>query len=173
MRHIKEYNDFEELSRELGNLNHSIRGMVRNALPEDVYKDDFLDLEELEDFRVRINKSGFVTYIHINGMLNKDSIESEFNRVLLRMRTIKNRLEEKYGFDCHFMIYLNGEGQQENNPVTHKNDLYKFLGFKKGIFGQDRFYTYTKNPSQSDILSNMYKEFPEDKVALEVRFMII
>lgn len=174
MKYIKEYSDFEELSKQLKNLHHSLKGMVRNALPEDVYKDYFLELEEVENFRVSLNKgNGFVTSIDINGMIDSYKVESEFNRILRKMNTIKDRLTTIYGFNCHFMIYLNGQGQQENNPVTHKNDIYKFLGVGSGRFGKDRKHSYTDNLTDYDIARGYYKKFPENKVSLNIKFMII
>src|SRR5574343_262461 len=167
MIYIKEYSDFEELSKQLNKLHHSIKGMIRNALPKDVYKDYFLELEEVENFRVSIIKDSFVTSINIRGMIDIDKIESEFNRILKEMNTIKDRLTTIYGFNCHFMMYLNGQGQQENNPVTHKNDIYKFLGVgTNNRFGQDRKHTYIKNPTDYEITSG-YKKFPENKVDLK------
>ena len=162
----------EELKDLLKNLNHKMKGFIRVGTPDEIYEDYFLELKESENFRVRIDKgNGFVTNIEIEGMIDSDKVESEFNRILNKMKMIKERLHNQFNFDCHFMIRLNGQSQQDLNDKTHRNDDYKFKGVGTNKRGYDKDFYYTDGEiGQWD---RNYKPFPDDKVAVSIRFMIV
>lgn len=168
---ISESNE-EELLDTLRNLHNNMRGFIRVGTPDEIYEDYFLELRESENFRVSINKGhGFVTNIDINGMIDKDIVESEFNRILNKMKMIKSRLEKQFGFDCHFMIWINGQAQQELNSETHRNDDYKFKGIGNKMIGWDKDYFYTKDEIRPH--DRNYRPYPEDKAAINIKFMIV
>ena len=168
---MNESND-EELRDLLKNLHHKMKGFIRTGTPDEVYEDYFLELKESENFRVGINKgNGFATDVTIEGMIDSDKVESEFNRILNKMKMIKSRLENQYDFDCHFMIYIGGQSQQDLNPETHKNDLYSFKGVGNKKSGYDKDFYYTD--CEIGQLDRNYKPFPEDKVSISIKFMIV
>ena len=162
----------QELLDLMKRLQHNMKGLIRGGTPDEVYEDYFLELKESENFRVRINKgNGFVTHVEINGMIDVDKAESEFNRILNKMKMIKERLHNRFDFDCHFMIWLNGQPQQDLNDKTHRNDDYKFKGVGSKKRGYDKDFYYTDGEiSQWD---RSYKPFPDDKVAIDIKFMIV
>ena len=162
----------QELLDLMKRLQHNMKGLIRGGTPDEVYEDYFLELKESENFRVRINKgNGFVTHVEINGMIDVDKAESEFNRILNKMKMIRERLHNQFDFDCHFMIWLNGQSQQDLNERTHRNDDYKFKGVGSKKRGYDKDFYYTDGEiSQWD---RSYKPFPDGKVAIDIKFMIV
>lgn len=162
----------QELLDLMKRLQHNMRGLIRTGTPDEVYEDYFLELKESENFRVTINKGkGFVTHIEMNGMLDKDNIEAEFNRILNKMKMIKERLEHQFNFNCHFMIWINGQSQQDLNTQTHKNDDYKFKGIGPNKRGWDKDYFYTTDEIRP--YDRNYRPYPEDKASIEIKFMIV
>lgn len=156
----------EELLSDLKNLHHKMRGFIRTGTPDEVYEDYFLDLKESENFKVSISKgNGFVTNIELNGLIDLDSAESEFNRLLSMMKTAKQR------FDCHFMIWIGGQPQQDLNPNTHRNDLYNFKGVGSYKSGYDKDFYYTDR--QISAWETKSRPFPEDKAPIQIKFMIV
>jgi predicted ABC-type ATPase len=162
----------QELLNSIRRFKNNIKSLIRVGTPDEIYEDYFLELKECENFRVTIDKGkGFVTYVEISGMIDANKVESEFNRILNKMKTIKERLHNQFNFDCHFMIWLNGKPQQDLNVKTYRNDDYKFKGVGSKKRGCDRNFYYTD--SKINHLDGYSKPFPDDKVAIDIKFMIV
>ena len=141
----------------------------RKSTPSDIYEDYFLEFKEIEKFKIRIGGTTDFGAVQIDmwNMIDLSTVESELDRYTKKLKSIKARLDEK-GFNCHFRIQLNGTSQSNLNTKTHRNDDYKFKGVgdkKWGYDGKDNIYS--DNPSTN------YLPFPDDKVSIIIKFLIV
>lgn len=95
-------------------------------------KDYFYDLID-DGWKYGRHGENYYTQLIFNKAIKKSIAESEFNKILLTLQDIKNKLTEMEGFNCHFMIWFNKNSQQEFNKETYKNDKYVFKGFGKDL----------------------------------------
>lgn len=180
MKYLKRFenkeliNNLKGLSNQLGRLKTLAKLDYRQKTPSDVYEDYFLEFKDSEEFKVDISRSGGYIGpidIHMYKMLDLSTIESEFYRYVNKLESIKKRLEQK-SFDCHFTIKLNGKDQSKYNEREYKNNIYEYQGLGDRKWGYDsKGNKYTEVGSSYRGTSD--KDFPKDKVAIIIRFMII
>ena len=180
MKYLKTYESQEELKNSLKSLSDSMSRLKtlvkverRIKNPSEIYEDYFLEFKDFENFRLDIyrNNNGIgPIHFKLSNMIDKDIIESEFNRYLSKLKSIQSRLEyAKY--DCLFSIKLNGRSQSDLDPIRHKNDDYKFKGLGDSYFGYDKKFVYSNSRSQYRNTTDL--EFPDDKVSFIIDFYII
>lgn len=168
----------KELSRQLSTLKNLVKAEIRFKTPTEIYNDYFLEFKEVDKFRVKVNGStnwqvGPIT-INLNKMIDISIAESEFNRILNKLQSVKKRLENDFNFDCHFKIKLNGQNQCDWNPITYRNDDFKFKGVGNKNTGYDgEGHYYTDNMRDVESRPNEYKLVSPDLVSLEINFYII
>lgn len=95
-----------------------------------LYKDFFSYFTD-EDWQMEIITHTFYIQIELRKTF-KDNIDAEelFNDINKKASSI-NRAIELEGFQTNYQIIFNGRHQCENNPKTHKNDIFKYKGFSK------------------------------------------
>ena len=163
--------DFDELKNSLDHLHHKLKSFagfinrkrVPNSNPESKYSskrgsmtDEFTYMfDDLYDngWKVTIHDYSYYIKIYITNALKIKNAESEFDNLLNTLLEIKDRLTDE-GFNTHFMIFFSGLGQQDNNPITYKNDLYSY----KGIGDKDNlkyYYDPSKYPSDEYFYANV------------------
>lgn len=175
MRNILSYkafennDDYQELADKLKELNSLIRHTFRNQMPYELLEDVFLHLIEGHDGFIPIaHKSSlggsyqFYKSISFNALRDKSTAEEDFYKIIKEINNCKKKLEEMYGFNCHYRITCNGVHQSEWNPETYRNDLYlwKDPDLSKPYSGT--FYDGYKSV-----------EVPDNKVVFKVDFFII
>jgi len=188
MKHLKKFEDtdgkellslMKSLSDQMSRLKLLAKIDRRKSTDAELYEDHFLDLKETDKFFTRIDK-GHSEFGPIIVTLEKfsprEGIEKEFNKWLSKLRTVYNGLTAD-GYDCHFDIKLGGRSQAEHNSVTHKNDVYKFLGEGALRSGRDSNGLY-----HSDYISRYPQggwgapEAPlmsDDEIPVNIKFYII
>jgi hypothetical protein len=94
------------------------------------YKDLFSYFTD-ENWSLDIKPTQFYIQIQLRKSF-KDNIDAEalFNDVNKKASSI-NKAIELEGHQTLYQITFNGKHQSENNPITHKNDIYKYKGFDK------------------------------------------
>lgn len=180
MRYLKQFedkellNDLKNLSYQLGRLKTFAKMDYRNKMPKENFEDYFLEFKDSEDFYIDIHKasSGIgPVEIMMYKMSDLDTIESEFYRYVNKLESVKKRLESQ-SFDCHFTIKLNGKDQSKYNEKEYKNNIYEYQGLGDRKWGFDN-----KKNKYTEIGSSYRgtddKDFPNDKVSVIIRFMII
>lgn len=180
MKYIKTYEDHEDLlkslkmlSGQMDKLKTLVKMDVRHQTPREIYEDFFLEFKESEKFKVDIHGSSNSgvgpMYIDLYNMIDESIIESEFYRYVDKLKSIKSRLLEYNDFNCHFTILLNGKIQNVQIGYDRRNDEYKFSGIgdkKWGYDGKNQLYTNHNGISGS-------KDFPDDKVSVIIKFILI
>lgn len=96
-------------------------------------------------------------------MIDEDKVESELDRYVKKLKSIRERLEGLHGFDCQFTIKLNGRVQNGQVGYNRQDDEYSF----KGV-GEDKHGYYN-----GKYYSWQGTEFPEGKVSIIISFFII
>lgn len=83
------------------------------------------------DWKLDITTSQFYIQIELRKSF-KDNIDDEslFNEINKNCENI-NRAIELDGFQSLYQIKFNKTVQSDNNPITHKNDLFRYKGFEK------------------------------------------
>lgn len=179
MRYIKTYESHEELRDNLAKLKSQVSTLktllkmnIRQKTPSEIYEDFFLEFKESEKFHVRIDRNnhgvGPIT-INLWNMVDVDMVESELPRYVKKLDSIKERLIESGGFDCHFTIKLNGKVQNVQTGYDRKKDKFEFQGIGDRNHGYDSDGNYRTN-DRTFIGS---KEFPEGKVSVHIAFLVI
>lgn len=125
MSRLKSYAQFQNRKSAMNEPNE--RGVIPNSNKlKDEYEEMFYTM--IDDGWIYFREGlDFYSKIYLKKPIRRDKAEEEFDNILKEMMGIKNRFDDR-GFNCHFMIYFDGQGQQELNPQTHKNDIYKFKG---------------------------------------------
>lgn len=124
---LKKFESDNELLKSLKSLSSSFGRLKMNITPSDFFEDYFLEFKETEGFNIKITKS-YIISIELNKLINLDIVEGEFNRILNKLNSIKDRIEKIEGYSCHFMFTIGGKNQSNLNKKTHKNDDYEFKG---------------------------------------------
>lgn len=179
MKYIKTYEDHDDLLKSLKDLSGQMSRLktlvkmdVRHRTPKEIYEDFFLEFKESEKFYFRFHgtNSGIGPLnVDLYKMVDEDIIESEFYRYVNKLKSIKSRLENYMNFDCHFTISLNGKEQNVQVGYDRRNDEFKFSGLgdrKSGYDGDGQYYT-----NDGGIVGS--KNFPDGKVSVIIKFMII
>jgi hypothetical protein len=139
----RQHDDHEE-RRKILNTDHDIIKKVKNLgdirywdplLSSDDglsrnYKDYFSYFTDY-DWKLDITPSQFFIQIELRKSF-KDTIDAEslFNEINKNCENI-NRAIELDGFKTLYQIKFNKTAQSDNNPITHKNDLFRYKGFEK------------------------------------------
>ena len=100
---------------------------LNDKLFEYYTKDYFYDFID-DGWDVHLYETQFYTNIEIikNFVKNFNS-EEVFNKISPLLSSIKDEFTQD-GFNTHYQILFNGVSQCENNPITHKNDIYVYKG---------------------------------------------
>lgn len=141
MKHLKNF-ESTELEDMLGKLSHLTTLMRQESdrqnrrrvtdtktfrsLSEE-YKDYFYDFID-DGWDVNLYETQFYTNIEIiKKFVSNYNSEDVFDKISPLLSSIKNEFTQD-GFNTHYQILFNGVSQCENNPVTHKNDIYVYKG---------------------------------------------
>ncbi len=183
MKHLKKFESYKELKDELGKLSDvmgRLKTMVkldyRRKFPLELIEDYFLEFKEIEKFYIWYHdvKEGFgPIVIYLENILDEENIESELNRYVNKLKSIKERIEKKEFFDCHFSIKLNGKVQSDLNPKTNRNDDYKFKGLGDKRWGHDGKGIYHTDTPPGWITNRPWVMMVPNQVAIKIEFYII
>jgi hypothetical protein len=171
MKYLKKFNESEDLIKnikELGGkvrqLRHAVESHRREFTKKEILEDYFLEFKESEMFYIDIEQQFWLITVKLYNSLDKDRIEEEYNRILNKLISVKDRFEKIEGFQCHFDIKLGGLSQGNLNQKTNKNDDYKYKGFGDKKFG----YLGNKWIHYDDT-----NNWPDDKVPISIDFFIV
>jgi hypothetical protein len=116
--------------KNIGELPYWYKKFHSNDGLSDLYRDFFSYFTD-EDWQMEIITHTFYIQIELRKTF-KDNIDAEelFNDINKKASSI-NRAIELEGFQTNYQIIFNGRHQCENNPKTHKNDIFKYKGFSK------------------------------------------
>ena len=100
----------------------------------------------------------------MDNAIDKNRAEEEFNRILNKLISIKNRIEKIENFECHFEVNLGGVKQSNHNPKTNKNDDYQYKGFGDNRYGwiDNKYFSWQDKDS-----------YPDDKLPISIRFFMV
>lgn len=173
---IKNFNSFinenyDDMLDNLKKISSGLSMMKRSITPDEIIEDFFLEFKEVEGYKVTIGgqnlgdiKNGLYALVSMSNIIDKENIESEFNRIVKKLQSAKSRLTILYNFNCHFKISIGGKNQSFLNKETHQNDIYEFQGVGDSKYGQDgkgNYYCPTGEP------------LPNDKTTIDIEFYII
>lgn len=116
--------------KNIGELPYWYKSFHSNEGLNSLYKDFFSYFTD-QDWELEIVTHSFFLQILVYKKF-KDTIDAEelFNEVQKSSSSI-NKAIELEGYQSHYQITFNNKHQSENNPKTHKNDIYKYKGFDK------------------------------------------
>jgi hypothetical protein len=171
MRYIKTFNESKELlnslkdlSDKMNQLKHLAQSHRREFTPQELLEDYFLEFKESERYHINIEQKFYLITILMDNAIDKNRAEEEFNRVLNKLVSIKNRIEQIEKYQCHFEINLGGVKQSNHNPKTMKNDDYQYKGFGDNRYGwiDNKYFSWQDKDS-----------YPDDKVPISIRFFMV
>jgi hypothetical protein len=177
MRYIKTFeenndellNNLKDLSGKMSQLNTLVKQHRRQFTPKELLEDYFLEFKESEKYHIDINQQFYLIAVSMDNALDKNRIEEEFNRILNKLTSIKDRIEKIESYQCHFEINLGGVKQSNHNSKTMRNDDYQYKGFGDRKYGWiDNKYFSINTDRWQDI-----DKYPDDKVPISIRFFIV
>lgn len=162
MKYLKKFENIDEIGDMIGKLSHlttimrqEVGRQKRREVVDDKtfrnisqdYREYFYDFID-DDWKVYLNETQFYVNIEISktftGNFNSEDI---FNKINPLLQSIKKEFTDN-GFNTHYQILFNRIPQCENNPETHKNDIYVYKGdwddeISKG-FNRDELKVYIR-----------------------------
>ena len=121
MRQLKVYMDMANRNR-LGTTYNKI---------SDEFEYYFYDMKE-DGWTIYYSGDDYTKSLDLWKDIKVENAKREFDNIVDRMSEIRDRLSDE-GFRSQFLIDFGGKGQQNNNPITHQNDDYKFKGVGKRV----------------------------------------
>ena len=171
MKHLKMFEDFDEkdLSNLLDRVKHlqhlvktrtefenrkEVKGPNFKDLSRD-YKEYFNDFTD-DDWSLYLYSTEFYSIIDMSKVYDSpfDAV-TIFNQISPLLEGIKISFTQN-GFNAHYQILFNGVAQCENNPKTHKNDIYVYKGY-----------------SHKDMMSDDISRYDENKLHIKIKFYFI
>jgi hypothetical protein len=145
MKFIKLFEDFDkkELNDLLAKAKH-LKHMLNTQMQSDYRKEvrskggDFKGLsDDYKDYFSELTDDGWDLYLYTMDFLSHIDISKEFNspfdgeKIFNYLNPIFEGIKTHFtqnGFNTHYQILFNGVPQCENNPKTHKNDIFVYKG---------------------------------------------